>query len=173
MSSQDQVKPFHAKDSAPGQEAADVVAEVLQHAAAREKAAKRKVEHKGPPKWMLPLTANLGLLALYCLIAQPEFLVVSPNVDRRSVEERVVSVRTAIYFDGIARIETFRVSNGRLPATLEEAGSTLAAEGIEYSVQGESAYILISTIESEVVVYDSATQTATEFVGNLSSALPG
>jgi hypothetical protein len=73
MSEQDEVKPFHAKGAAPGQEVADVVAEVLQHAAQRDQASKRKVEIKGPAKWMLPLTAQLGVLALYFLVAQPDW----------------------------------------------------------------------------------------------------
>ena len=174
MSDQDQVKPYHAKDTAPGQEAADVVAEVLQHAAEREKAGKKAGRlPKGPPKWMLPLTVNLGVLALYFLIAQPDFLVVNPSVDRRTVEEQVRSSTTAIYFDGISRIDSYMATNGRLPSTLEEAGSTLASEGVDYTVQGDSTYILIATVGTETIVYDSALQTAAEFAGNLSSTLPG
>ncbi|MDA0327455.1 MAG: hypothetical protein O2958_00380 [Gemmatimonadetes bacterium] len=173
MSEQDQVKPFHAKDVAPGQEAADVVAEVLKHAAAREQASKRRETPKGPPKWMLPLTLNLGVLALYFLIAQPDFLVVNPLDDPRPPAEVIASTRTAMYFDGISRIESFRAANGRLPATLVEAGSQLAAQGIDYSVQGDSTYLLITTIQTETIVYDSATQTAADFAGNLARALPG
>jgi hypothetical protein len=173
MSDEDQVKPFHAKETAPGQEAADVVAEVLRHAAERDEAVKKKVAVKGPPKWMLPLTLNLGVLALYFLIAQPDFLVVSPNVDRRTVTERIEGARNAMYFDGIARIETFVNENGRLPESLEEAGSTLAAEGINYEVVGDSTYLLFLTIDTETVVYDSAVQTASDFVRNMAGALPG
>ena len=173
MSEEDQVKPFHAKETAPGQEAADVVAEVIKHAAAREQAVKKKVALKGPPKWMLPLTLNLGVLALYFLIAQPNFLVVSPNVDQRTVTERVEGARNAMYFDGIARIETFLNQNGRLPESLDEAGSTLAAEGINYEIVGDSTYLLILTIETETIVFDSAAQTASDFVGNMAGTLPG
>ena len=173
MSDEDQVKPFHAKETAPGQEAADVVAEVLKHAAERERAVKKKVAVKGPPKWMLPLTLNLGVLALYFLIAQPDFLVVSPNVDRRTVADRIESARSAMYFDGISRIETFVNENGRLPESLEEAGSGLAAEGINYEVVGDSTYLLILTIEAETIVYDSAAQTASDFMGDMSGTLPG
>jgi len=173
MSEEDQVKPFHAKEAAPGQEAADVVAEVLKHAAAREEAVQKKVGPKGPPKWMLPLTLNLGVLALYFLIAQPDFLEVSPNVDRRSVAERIEETRTAMYFSGITRVETFLNANGRLPSTLEEAGSNLAGEGVRYEVVGDSTYLLIMTVDAETIVYDSAAQTAQEFVGDLTGALPG
>ena len=41
MSDQDEVKPYHSRNVAPGQEAADVVAEVLQHAQEREQAAQQ------------------------------------------------------------------------------------------------------------------------------------
>lgn len=173
MSEQDQVKPYHAKDAAPGQEAADVVAEVLRHAKERETAAHKKPKPKGPPKWTLPLTVNLGVLAIYFLIAQPDFLVVNPNVDRRPLAERVEQTRTAMYFEGIARIETFRTERGRLPANLSEAASGLAGQGIDYTVQGDSTYLLIATVETETIVFDSATQTAQDFVGNLSNTLPG
>jgi len=171
MSDQDQVRAYHAKDAAPGQEAADVVAEVLKHAAEREQASHKRVKPKGPPKWMLPLTVQLGVLALYFLIAQPEFLVVNPIEDRRPTPERVAQVQTAMYMDGISRIQTFFEVNGRLPATLEEAGSTLATQGVDYTVQGDSTYLLITTVETETIVFDSATQTPAEFVGNM--VLPG
>lgn len=171
MSDSDQIKPYHAKDAAPGQEAADVVAEVLQHAEEREKAAKAKKVAKGPPKWMLPLSVNLGVLALYFLIAQPDFLIVNPVVDTRPPAEVVEQTRTAIYFDGIMRIEQFRAANGRLPETLREAGSSLGEQGVDYTVQGDSIYLLIATIAEETIVFDSATQDPANFVGPIQ--LPG
>lgn len=153
MSDQDQVKPYHAKDAAPGQEAADVVAEVLQHAAEREEAAKKKAGPKAPPKWMLPLTVNLGVLALYFLIAQPEFLVVNPTDDPRTVVERSQQERGAVYYSAIMPIEEFRRQNGRLPADLSEAGSPLAAAGLQYTVVSDSTYRLTFG----ELVFDSAT----------------
>jgi hypothetical protein len=173
MSEKDQVRPYHAKDVAPGQEAADVVAEVLKHAAEREEATHKRVKVKGPPKWMLPLSVQLGVLALYFLIAQPEFLVVSPLEDTRPTAQRLIQVKNAMYMDGIARIDAFMQVNGRLPATLEEAGSGLGAQGIDYTVRGDSTYLLITTIESETILFDSATQAPADFVGNLAATLPG
>ena len=173
MTDKDPVKPYHAKDTAPGKEAADVVAEVLKHAQQREQAAKKKEVPKGPPKWMLPLTVNLGVLALYFLIAQPEFLVLNPIDDPRTVEIRVEQTRNAMYVMGIARIESFRMQNGRLPATLEEANAgDLAARGVDYSTQGDSSYILVTTVDSETILFDSSSQTVQEFVGNLSQVVP-
>lgn len=172
MSDQDHVKPYHAGNASPGQEAADVVAEVLQHAAEREQAAKKKVPQKGPPKWMLPLTVNLGVLALYFLIAQPDFLIVSPIDDPRPPAVAVESASNALYLEGIQRINMFVEANGRLPESLEEAGSFLAGQGVDYTVQGDSSYILIYTIEgAEPIVFNSATQDPLDFAPVLH--LPG
>lgn len=157
MSDQDHVKPYHAKDAAPGQEAADVVAEVLKHAAEREEAAKKRSTPKGPPKWMLPVSVNLGVLALYFLIAQPDFLVLNPLVDARPTEEVVTRTKWAVYSDGITRINNFLEENGRLPQTLSEAGSPIADVGLEvsYAPQGDSTYLLIVSLMGEELVYDS------------------
>lgn len=173
MTEKDSVKPYHARDTAPGKEAADVVAEVLKHAQAREQAVSKKEVPKGPPKWMLPLTVNLGVLALYFLIAQPEFLVLNPIEEPRPVAVQVDQTRRAMYFEGIARIESFRMQNGRLPATLEEANAgALAAQGVDYSTRGDSSYILVTTVGSETILFDSSAETAQDFVGNLNTALP-
>jgi len=171
MSEQDDVKPFHAKNAAPGKEAADVVAEVLAHAAEREQAVKEKTAPKGPPKWMMPVTVNLGLLAMYFLFAQPQWIVVSPLDDPRAGDELVQASREGIYFDGIQRIEQFRQMNGRLPASLIEAGSTLADQGVNYSVI-DSTYLLTFTIGGEGFTFDSATQTGADYVGGFIN-LPG
>lgn len=173
MSEKDSIKPFHARDTAPGKEAADVVAEVLRHAQEREEAAKRKVAPKGPPKWMLPLTVNLGVLALYFLIAQPDWVVVNPIEDPRPAEIKVEQTRSAIWL-ATTRIDTFRQTNGRLPASLSEAGiGDLAAQGVNYSVQGDSTYLLMATVGTENIVFDSARQTPAEFAGNQANRISG
>jgi len=171
MTQQDEVKPYRAKEVAPGQEAADVVAEVLQHAAEREQAGKQRIKAKGPPKWMLPLTVNLGVLALYFIIAQPDFLIMSPIEDTRPDAEVLQSTRQGVYFDGIMRVDAFIAANGRAPSSLEEAGSALAAHGVNYSVQGDSSYILILTIGDETITYDSQIDSSADFVGAIN--LPG
>jgi len=170
MPDSDPVKPYHAKDAAPGQEAADVVAEVLKHAEEREAAAQKKEVPKGPPKWMLPLTLNLGVLALYFLIAQPDFLIVNPVTDPRAPTEVVESAKRGLYME-INKIEAFRESNGRLPQSLDEVGSPLAEQGVEYTVQGDSTYLLIMTVQDETIVFDSASDDPAAWVGSFQ--LPG
>jgi hypothetical protein len=172
MTDPDQVKPYHSKDSAPGQEAADVVAEVLKHAEEREKAAHEKSTPKGPPKWMLPLTVNLGVLALYFLIAQPDFLILNPVEDPRPVEEVVTDMRSAMYFDGISRIPRFVEERGRLPESLDELDTTLGEQGVSYTVVGDSAYTLSATVGDETIIFDSRFDDPSEFLGP-SFRLPG
>jgi hypothetical protein len=171
MSEKDDVQPFHAKGTAPGQEAADVVAEVLAHAAEREQAVKRQTGPKGPPRWMMPITVNLGLLAMYFLFAQPQWIVMSPLDDPRAAPEVIQASRAGIYFDGIMRIEQFLDAEGRLPASLIEAGSTLANQGVDYAVV-DNAYILTFSIDGQNFTFDSATQTGADFVGGFVN-LPG
>lgn len=171
MSEQDQVQPFHAKGTAPGQEAADVVAEVLAHAAEREQAGKERVQPKDSAKWMIPVSVNLGLLAVYFLLAQPQWIVLSPLEDPRATAEVAQASREGIYFDGIQRIEQFQQVNGRLPASLIEAGSTLADQGVDYSVI-DSKYILRFQIGEQGFTFDSSTQTGADYVGGFIN-LPG
>ena len=169
MSEKDQIKPYHAPKVGSGQEAADAVADVLQHAAAREQASHKKVGPKGQPKWALPLGLNLALLAGYFWVAQPQWVQVSP-IQAPPPAEQIASLRTAIYFNGIARIDTFLESNGRLPTSLEEAGSSVLVGLADYLVRGDS-YTLISSIGDEVISYNSATQTPEDFTGPMT--LPG
>jgi len=165
MTDQDQVRPYHAKDAAPGKEAADVVAEVLQHAAQREEAAKKKQGPKTPPKWMLPLTVNLGVLALYFLIAQPDFLIMNPVEDTRPSAEVELQNRSTMYIFGITYVENFRNANGRLPATLQETGSPLEASGVTVSyTRTDSTYLLVVvTPDGRELRFDSATQDPEDF----------
>ncbi len=170
MSEKDQIKPYHAKEVGSGQETADAVADVLKHAAEREQAAHQKVRQKGQPKWALPLGLNLGLLAVYFWIAEPQWVQVSP-IQAPPPAERVESLRTAMYFTGITRIETFLMNNGRLPTSLEEAGSIALVGDVDYMVLGDSTYTLTGIIGDEVISYNSATQTPEDFTGRMT--LPG
>jgi hypothetical protein len=168
-SEKDKVRPYHAKEAAPGQEAAEVVAAVLKHAAEREQAAQQKAPPKQQPKWMLPLGLNLGVLAVYLLIAPPAWVVVNPIAPPPD-EELIEGTRTAMYF-ATAKIEAYRARVGRLPATLAEAG-VAGADGFDYTPRGES-YVLIAFVGEEAVSFDSSQQSAAEWAGNLSTRIGG
>jgi hypothetical protein len=165
----DRVRPFHARDVTTGQEAAELVAATLKHAAEREQAAKAKRPPKQQPKWMLPVGLNLGVLAAYLLIAPPAWVVMNP-IAPPPEPQQVEGLRTAMYF-ATTRIDNFRIQNGRLPSSLAEAG--VSYQGIDYTPQGDSTYVLVSSVGEETVVFNSAVQTANEWVGNLSRRIGG
>jgi hypothetical protein len=147
----DQIKPFHAKEVATGQEAADVVAAVLKHAAARDEAAKKKTPPKPQPIWMLPMGLTLAVLATFLLVAPPPWVVVNP-IAAQAPENAVENLQSAFFFYG-GKIEHYRIDNGRLPQTLAEAGVDVS--GLGYSVSGDS-YMLISSVGDRDVVFNSA-----------------
>lgn len=159
MSEKDEVKPFHAKETASGQEAADAVAAVLKHAKERDAAAKQTVGPKKQPKWLLPVGINLAVFAAYLLIGSPSWVVLNP-IDPPPTAERVQSAGAAIVFNA-QKIENFRASEGRLPANLAEAG--VNADDFEYALVGAANYVLFVTIGDREVAYRSAQQTLREF----------
>jgi len=159
MSENEEVKPFHAKDVGAGQEAADVVAAVLKHAAERDKAAHEKVAPKRQPKWLLPLGVNLGVFAAYLLIWSPPWVVLNP-IAPPPTEQQVEKLSSAMWF-AMGAIASFRTENDRLPQSLVEAG--LSPDNLDYTVQGSSSYVLIAGVGEESLVYNSALQTEQEW----------
>jgi hypothetical protein len=151
MSSEDQVRPYHAKDEARGQEAADALAAVLQHVAARDKAAQEKPPPKQQPRWMLPLGLNLAVLAVYLLIAPPQFVTINP-IEAPELASREQSILAAMYLQA-QRIENYRLEHGVAPVDLSEAGSFTPE--IEYVRRGDNEYQLVATVGETAVVYDS------------------
>lgn len=159
MSENDDVKPFHAKDTATGQEAAEAVAAVLKHAKERDEAAKKKGPRKKQPRWLLPLGLNLGVFAAYLLIFSPPWVVINP-IDPPPTEERVEVAYNAMW-TVLSRIEAFRMQQDRLPRSLEEVG--VSVEGFDYTVQGTENYVLLTGVGEETLVYNSAQQTPREW----------
>ena len=113
MSENEEVKPFHAKDTASGQEAADAVAAVLKHAHEREAAAKQKAPPKKQPKWLLPLGVNLAVFAAYLLIWSPQWVVINA-VAPPPAEQQLNNARAAVFMYA-SKIEQFREANGATP----------------------------------------------------------
>jgi hypothetical protein len=168
MSSDDQVRPFHAKDEARGQETADAVAAVLKHAAARDKAAREKPKRKPPPKWLLPLGIQLSVIAVYLLAAPPKWIVVNPIPDPDPTEA-VEQLRVAMYLQA-QRVDDYKNRHGQLPDQLSDAGSPI--KGVEYHKRGMSSYQLVATVGEEALVYDS-NQPSAEFAASVANRLSG
>lgn len=155
MSPEDKVRPFHSKDPARGQEAADAVAAVLKHAQERDEAAQKKDRRKKDPKWMLPLGLNLAVLALYLLIAPPQWVTVNPITAPDSTDQ-LESLRIAMFLQ-VQRIDAYMLVHGELPPTLEAAGSPMP--GVEYIPQGSGRYQLVATEGDQTLAYDSIDST--------------
>ena len=164
MSSEDQVRPYHAKT---GSETADTLAEVLEHAAAKEEAAHQRSGPKRQSRWKMPLGVNLGVFAVYLIIGQPQWVVMDP-IEGPPVEVVEGNLRNAIFLAD-ARIRGYQNTNGRLPASLAEAGLSY---DWDYRVLGGGQYQLVAS-EGEVVMSYESTQSIHEFVGESGARLGG
>lgn len=166
MTSEDQIGPYHAKDPARGQEAADAVAAVLKHAAEHEERARKKPPPKKQSKWMLPLGIQLAVIAIYLLISPPGWITVHPikGPDPAMQEQ---GLRMAIYIQS-QQIEAYRIKNGRLPTSLAELGGSVQP-GVEYQLQGTGQYQLVGTNGKAALIY-SSTESAQRFLGTAAAA---
>lgn len=157
-----EIKPFHAKDVTTGQETADVVKAVLEHAAARDAAAKQKMPPKPQPIWMLPLGLTLAVLATFLLVAPPPWIIVNP-IAAQTPEDAIASTQRAVWAYA-NKIEGYRVTNGRLPQTLAEANISVA--GLEYRVIGEG-YLLATTVGEEEVFFNSSVESLPQWTARM------
>jgi hypothetical protein len=173
MSSDDQLRPFHAKDEARGQEAADAVAAVLKHAKERDDAANEKTAPKPQPKWLLPLGINLAAFAVYLLAWGPDWVVINP-IQPPPVEVQLRNQRAGVLM-AANKIESFRAMQDRLPSSLDEAG--ISGSGLEYSLSGQNNYSLVLLVGDEAISFNSATDSLATWgeqnAGDLSERLGG
>lgn len=132
MSPRDYSKPYHAGKKTPSEEATDAVSAVLSHAAERTEAQRKKRPRRRQGRWALPLGINLGVFAVYLLMAPPEWVVMKPII-AAPIEEQVDDMRLAMYMQAM-RVDAYRAQNGVLPESLEDAGSSVP--GVEYFVLG-------------------------------------
>jgi hypothetical protein len=166
-------KPFHARDVTTGQEAADVVAAVIKHAAERDEAAKKKAAPKAQPIWMLPLGVMLSVFAGFLLVAPPAWVVVNP-IAAQAPEEQLTRLGSTLFLY-ISKIESYRNdNNGQLPPTLDAVGG--GGEGIEYTPRGQT-YVISAILGDEILAFDSAVEAPLDWaareVGNLSGRIGG
>jgi len=159
MSENDEVKPFHAKDVASGQEAADAVAAVMKHAHERDAAAKQKSAPKKQPKWLLPVGLNLGVFAAYLLIWSPDWVIIN-QIAPPPAEAQVQNAQLGMFTLG-SRIEDYAERNGRLPSSLVEVLGREAPD-YEYTVQGNN-YVLYTEIGDQPISFNSAAQSLQEW----------
>lgn len=99
-------------------------------------------------------------------LAQPEWITGTPPVEE-SPEVSVASMRLALARER-SLVESYYRSNGRLPATLAEAGSSATAIG--YRVTGNSNYTLSYRHNGTALELRSSEPLA-EFLGNSAAVI--
>lgn len=109
----------------------------------------------------------VGALSIYVWTAPPAFLQPEPYAEPapRQVD---AGLRMDLYLQA-RKVETFRRENGRLPASLEEAGEV--EEGVRYERAG-GGYRLSATSAGETLVYDSG-EPLSDFLGDARSVIMG
>ncbi|MHB8839446.1 MAG: hypothetical protein ACYC7F_10905 [Gemmatimonadaceae bacterium] len=90
-------------------------------------------------------------IAVWLLAAPPEWLPQTTR-DRRTSEQREVGLRLVLAMEA-ARVTAYRDAEGRLPASLAEAGGD--ARGVNYVVVDESRFTLAASDGPSSVTYDS------------------
>lgn len=148
-------------------ERAAVIASVMRHQAQQEEV-RTQVQYMGK-KALLPQLLTLAAstaFAVYVWFGSPSWLEPDPiPLPPLSVEEDVV--RSAVLLQ-VERIQSYRETNGRLPAFLEEAGPRLP--GVEYRRLDNRNYRLNARGE-RVIIHFRSGQPLTEFQESLEALL--
>jgi len=151
MVNDDKTPPPGAPGSS-GTEMADALHDVLEHAAkttdAQERAGKPR-RTASPIHWF-----SLGILTAvssYLWIGPPEWMQPEPPPQPTAQLEEA-GLRMSLYLQAM-RIERFRVAEGRLPASLVEAGDPIA--DIIYRRMDEQTYHLSGTSYNLVMGFTS------------------
>lgn len=150
--SENDKSPPNGSPGSSGSEIADALADVLQdqarHAEARERAEVPR-DRSSPLHWVV--LAVLFAFNAYLWLASPEWLQPEPPPEP-SLELEEAGLRIEMYMQA-ARIEAFREAEGRLPATLLEAGEPI--EDIEYERIDARTYQLRAASERMSLEYVS------------------
>ncbi|MBW3533695.1 MAG: hypothetical protein KY453_00540 [Gemmatimonadetes bacterium] len=154
--------PRPSRAHQPGNETADLVAQVLEEQKLREDAQQRKA----PPSRARSRVAAISLpllatFSFYLWFATPAW-VTPTQPDPVSVAEAEAGLRVAMYFQA-QRIESFRQAQGRLPDELAETGA--APPEMRYERLDARTYHLSGTSRGTTLTYDSS-QPLAEFAGD-------
>ncbi len=153
----------------PGAEAADLVAEVLEDAARREKARARREEPTVGRTRQRVVAVSLplaGAFSCYLWFGNPAW--VAPNVpDPVTTETAEAGLRIAMFFEA-QKIENFRRENGRFPDTLEETGS--APPEMTYERIDARTYLLVGESRGVTLTFNSE-EPLQQFLGDAMAQL--
>ena len=130
---------------------------------ANDKAARRRGRTSSNTSRIVVSVLGLGIFAvgIYILSMRPTWFF-TPPPPPESVQIQEASVRLMLVREA-SRVRRYRAEHGKLPATLEEAGSTLTS--ITYTPQGDSTFRLV-TNWGEHTIGLSSSDSVGPFLGN-------
>ena len=109
---------------------------------------------------MVVCSTVLVFVSVYLYVERPEWVFPAPATPE-SLVVREASLRIAVA-NAAQHVERYRLRNGRLPATLDEAGAH--ESGLDYE-PASTIYKLVADTAGVLVTYDSG-QPLARFVGN-------
>src|SRR5262245_23184910 len=110
---------------------------------AHEKAAARRGRRSSNTSRIVVTVLGLALFAagIYLLVARPAWFF-TPPPPPESVQIQEASVRLMLVREA-SRVRQYRAAHGKLPATLQEAGSPVS--DVDYITQGDSTFRLMTS----------------------------
>jgi hypothetical protein len=148
----DHETPPPGSPASSGSEIADALADVLEHTAKRaeaEASAEKPRDRSSAFHWF-----GLGILtaiSAYLWFGAPDWIQPEPPPPP-TVQLEEAGLRLNLYLQAM-RIERFRTAEGRLPASLVEAGDPIS--NIEYQRMDEGTYHLSGTSDNMVLGFTS------------------
>lgn len=155
-------------DRAPGEEAREIVSQVLKDQAERQ--ARQREAAKKKPKRRLPLpivALGLAVASLYVWVAAPSWLLPDP-LPQPTAMQLQDGLRMQMY-GLVVQIERYRRENGRLPDTLAEAAEDPPPD-VSYAPFPPSSYRLSGQRAGTEIVYSSG-EPARTLLGDAPSRL--
>jgi hypothetical protein len=130
---------------------------------AHEKAASRRGRASSNTSRIVVTVLGLAIFGVgFYILAMRPLWFFTPPPPPESVQIQEASVRLMLVREA-SRVRNYRAAHGKLPATLEEAGSTITT--ITYTVQGDSAFRLV-TAWGEKTLGLSSSDSVAPFLGN-------
>jgi len=130
---------------------------------AHDKAANRRGRSSSNTSRIVVTVLGLGIfgVGIYILAMRPAWFF-TPPPPPESVQIQEASVRLMLVREA-TRVRRFRVEHGKMPATLEEAGSTIGS--VHYMAQGDSTFKLMASWGEKSIVLSSSDSVG-PFLGN-------
>ena len=139
----------------------DAAQDALQDA--NEKAAARRGGRRSTSNRIVVTLLGLAAfgIGIYIVAIRPPWFF-TPPPPAESVQIQEASVRLMLVREA-SRVRNYRAAHGKLPASLEEAGSEVG--NVDYIAQGDSAFRLVTSWGEQTIALSSSDSVGT-FLGN-------